>query len=59
MRMLNNYERQIFDSGAYERESHRWPHANYIVKEEKLSQFKTYVKERLAVMDAYVADITR
>ena len=59
MGMLDDYEGQIFDSGAYERESYRWPHAHYVAKEEKLSQFKMYVKERLAVMDAYVADITR
>ena len=59
MQMLNEYESQIFDSGAYEREANRWPHAHYIEKEEKLSLFKAYVKERLKVMDEYVADITR
>lgn len=59
MQMLDEYESQIFDSGAYEREANRWPHAHYIEKEEKLSLFKAYVKERLKVMDEYVADITR
>ena len=59
MQMLDEYEKEIFDSGAFEREAMRWPHAHYIGKEEKLSQFKQYVKERLLVMDEYVADITR
>ena len=59
MRMLDEYEKEIFDSGAYEREYHRWPHAHYVEKENKLNLFKTYVKERLQVMDQYVADITR
>ena len=59
MHMLDEYEKKIFDSGAYERESHRWPHAHYVEKDNKLNLFKTYVKERLQVMDKYVADITR
>ena len=57
--MLDEYEKEIFDSGAYEREAHRWPHAHYVEKGHKLNLFKTYVKERLQVMDKYVADITR
>lgn len=57
MDMLDHYEKEIFDSGAYERESIRWPHAHYIEKEEKLSRFKSYVKERLKAMDEYVAGI--
>ena len=59
MHMLDEYEKEIFDSGAYEREAHRWPHAHYVEKDNKLNLFKIYVKERLQVMDKYVADITR
>ncbi len=59
MSMLDGFEKEIFDSGAYERESLRWPHAHYIEKEEKLSQFKAYVNDRLEVMDEYVSAITR
>ena len=58
--LLNQYEKEIFDSGAYEREFLRWPHGHYIENHgEKLNLFKSYVKERLKIMDAYVAEITR
>ena len=60
LELLDEYEKEIFDSGAYAREAERWPHGHYLEnQEEKLNLFKEYVLERLKVMDTYVAEITR
>ena len=52
--MLDVYEAQIFDSGAYAREQKRWPHGHYVERDQELSHFKEYVKERLTAMDDFV-----
>ena len=49
--MLNEYEAQIFDSGAYLREMSRWPDATFEDPNLKLSVFKEYVLRRLEVCD--------
>ena len=57
---IDQYEIEIFDSGAYKRDAIRWPHGHYIEdQDEKLNLFKDYVKERLKIMDTYVEEITR
>lgn len=53
LEQLDQYEEQIFDSGAYVREQERWPNGSYVRTEKRLSSFKQYVLERLASMDSY------
>lgn len=51
--MLTEYERQIFDSGAFLRDMERWPDGVYGEPEQKMSVFIQYVKDRLHAADAY------
>lgn len=51
--MLTEYERQIFDSGAFLRDMERWPDGAYGEPEKKLSVFIQYVKDRLHSADAF------
>ena len=53
MNMLDEYENQIFDSGAYRRDMDRWPDGSYEDPELKLSVFKQYVLDRLHELDEY------
>ena len=51
-RMLNEYEDDIFDSGAYARDVKKWPKSTKLENSgEKLSKFKEYVKERMKHLD--------
>lgn len=50
---IDEYEHQIFDSGAYLRDMNRWPDGSYENPELKLSVFKEYVLERLQETDRY------
>lgn len=52
--MLNMYEKQIFDSGAYVRDRVRWPNGSYSDNQNKLTSFKDYVLERMEYMDLYI-----
>jgi len=54
--LLENYEADIYGSGAFRRELVRWPEGTANHPDEKLSVFKEYVAERFAVLDAYYAD---
>ncbi len=49
--MLDEYETQIFGSGAYLREKERWPDGAYQDPKLKLSRFKEYVNNRLRYCD--------
>ena len=53
-RMLDGFERDIYDSGAYVRDMERWPDGNYQDPELGLSLFREYVHERLASMDSLI-----
>lgn len=55
MNLLDEYENQIYDSGAYRRDKIRWPEGNYLEEEKKLGVFKEYVKERLKYMDVFMS----
>ena len=56
--LINGYEKDIFDSGAYLREMERWPLGAYIKDEkEKLSVFKKYVQERIKYSDKHIEQI--
>ena len=51
--MLRDFERNIFDSGAYLRDMDRWPDGSYGNPDLKLSVFTEYVLARLHAMDEY------
>ena len=51
LNMIEQYEEDIYDSGAYLREKERWPEAEYIDDSLKLSRLKQYVLNRLHFMD--------
>ena len=51
--LIDNYESEIFDSGAYYRDEARWPKGNYLEDTKDLSVFKEYMKKRLEFVDAY------
>lgn len=54
MGMLDQYEKDIYDSGAFLREQERWDSVGND-SSERLSRFKDYVRERFEAMDLYVA----
>ena len=58
-RMLEEYENQIFGSGAYMRDMVRWPEGSYEEPELKLSVFKEYVSERLREIDLYYGKLEK
>lgn len=51
--MIEKYEKEIYDSGAFERTMRRWPDGNYYDPSVKLGDFKNYVLERMKIMDGY------
>ena len=53
--MIDEYEKDIFSSGAYLRDKERWPDGNYKDAGEpnNLDKFREYVRERFAEADAY------
>ena len=53
LEQLDNYEAQIFDSGAYVRDRERWVNGSYVETRTRLSGFKRYVLARLEAMDEY------
>ncbi len=59
--LLDEYEQDIYGSGAYLREMDRWPGGTYGDPAEGMNLFRTYVMERLKVMDRcleqYEADL--
>ena len=53
-KLIDKYEDNIYNSGAYDRDMIRWPEANYSKNNVKLDSFRKYVKERLRYMDLYI-----
>ncbi len=51
--LIDEYEQQIFGSGAYLREINRWPYSDDN-GENSLSTFRAFVKERLSEMDLFM-----
>lgn len=51
--MLDEYEEDIYDSGAYLRERERWPNGSYSNEEQGLDRFRAYVMDRLQEADKY------
>ena len=54
IKLIDDYEEDIFSSGAFLRDKEKWPEGNYINVNLKLSRFKSYVIERLSYMDKYM-----
>ena len=53
--MLDEYEDDIYNSGAYIRERERWPDGFYTDGQNSLSDFRSYVMDRLQKTDEYYA----
>ena len=51
---IDEYDADIYGSGAYARTKKRWPEANYLDKNGGLRTFKKYVLKRLSYMDEYI-----
>lgn len=50
-KMLNGYEEDIYNSGAFLRDKNRWPDGLYNNKDTKLQVFKEYVLNRFSYLD--------
>ena len=57
--MINEYEDDIYNSGAYLREMERWPNGNYGNSQIGLSKFRSYVMDRLQKTDEYYARLEK
>ena len=51
--LLDNIENKVFNSGAFARESERWPNTNLEDPSIKLSDFRDFISRRLAYLDSY------
>lgn len=52
--MLEGYEKEIFKSGAYQRDIYKWPNSQSNDGYNELETFKNYVESRLEKMDEYI-----
>jgi len=52
--LIDEYENDIYYSGAYLREMERWPYGTYQDPHLRLSVFREYVHKRLNAMDRYM-----
>lgn len=57
--MINEYEDDIFNSGAYLREMEHWPDGAYGNSQIGLSKFRSYVMDRLQKTDEYYARLEK
>ena len=57
--MLDSFEKDIFDSGAYQRDIERWPDCSRQDPDLKLSAFRNYVHLRFTAMDAFMDDMEK
>ena len=55
--MLDGFEQDIYDSGAYLRDIERWPDGSIQDPDLKLSKFREYVHRRFNAMDKFVAEL--
>ena len=54
LNLLNNYENEIYESGAYIREKKRWKHGLYLANNKGLQKIKRHLIKRIHYMDRYV-----
>ena len=57
LNLLNNYEKEIYGSGAYIREKSRWPNGNYFSRAHGLRRIKRYLAKRIYYMDKYISNL--
>ncbi len=57
--MLDEYEADVYLSGAYLREMERWPEGSYADAADGLGRFREYVSERLRETDRYYEELNR
>ncbi len=58
-RAIDGYEKQIFGSGAYKRDTEKWPDSTKLEDQSlKLTLFRNYVMDRLKYMDKYVENLS-
>lgn len=57
--MLDEYEADIYDSGAYARDMERWPEGTYSDIACQLDRFRAYVMKRLQETDLYYERLKR
>lgn len=55
--LLDKYQNQIYNSGAFRRDLVRWPNGRHNDEDERLDFFRNYVHERLFYMDQYILDL--
>lgn len=55
-KLISEYSKKIYDSGAYKREMKRWPKGTYQDESEKLTKFQEYVFERLKYVDGVMSE---
>lgn len=55
--ILDEYEKDIFDSGAYLRDKDCWPNGSYENPAIKLNNYRKYVKSRLHYFDSHVEEL--
>ena len=51
---IDEYEKDIYSSGAFLRDKDRWTEGNYNSSTEKLSKIKEFMKNRLTYSDEYI-----
>ncbi len=56
--LMDEYEKEIFDSGAYARDIKRWPNSNHHEISIGLSDFREFVLDRSDWMDHYMESLS-
>ena len=49
--VIDDMERQIYDSGAFLRNQARWPESNHLDSSEKLNRFREFAHARVAYLN--------
>lgn len=57
--LIDEYEADIFASGAFARDMARWPDGQYVNPGDRLEIFRQYVMDRLAETDLYIERMER
>ncbi len=55
--LISGYSKQIYDSGAFNRDKNKWHDGSFNEESEKLTKFKEYVFDRLKYTDEFVSSI--
>jgi hypothetical protein len=55
--LIDNYEDDIYNSGAFDRDKIRWVEGSYNSKKDKLNDFRKYVLKRFKYFDSYIESL--